>query len=511
MRFELEGTIEGTEKLDKDPSLIGGLIDQANKDVLRRGVPKGGEGASVSAYTISGELIRVKIEGTRFVYAHDALKRLKNFLSESLARQAKIGLRKLMIEKYVMEVPASPDRLEMIKVYSYVERVEMLDGEARITLRSVEESVLDRGDIGRLMKFVAPEVRTIQKELASRVGTITRTSKAKTVAPGVDPTETALRLGWVERYPGRGQWFYMPQYAVLQSCLRDIVIEEVTKPRGFVEIILPKILPLDLAFTAKKIQGEPGGMFYVCPPRVREKHEYVPLQVISEITRELPIKELKELLEDPGYVLDPAQCTPFYQLLRNKTLRKDDLPIKVFDCSGPTYRYEAGGVRGLERLSEFWRIEHVWLGTPEQVEAVREELIAKAVDAFEKSFELEWRIQYAGDTFYLAEDQKIDEDVDVPQAPKYEWQFYLPFKGDRESDAKDVWLACASFNSHGNHYTKNFGIKCTTGEALWTGCFGVGTTRLTAAFLAQKGFDFDAWPEPVKRRIGKLPSMPKPV
>jgi seryl-tRNA synthetase len=361
------------------------------------------------------------------------------------------------------------------------------------------------------MKFVAPEVRTIQKELASKVGTVVRTSKAKATGPAIDPTEVALRLGWVERYPGRGQWYYMPQYATLQTCLKEIVLERVTKKQGFVEVIWPKILPLDIAFTAKKIQGEPGGMFYVCPPRVREKQEYVPLQVLSEITRELPMKELKELLEDPGYVLDPAQCPPFYQLLRNKTLRKDDLPIKVYDYGGPTYRYEAGGVRGLERLSEFWRIEHVWLGTPEQVEAIRKELMEEAIDALERTLKLEWRIQYAGDTFYLAEDQKIDEGVDVPEAPKYEWQFYLPFKGSRDSNAKDVWLACGSFNSHGNHYTKNFGIKCTTGEDLWTGCFGVGTTRLTAAFLAQKGFDFDAWPEPVKRRVRSLPSIPKPV
>lgn len=510
MRFELSGYLEATSDLAPLTEDLRGLVEEANRDVLQRGVPKGARGARITKWHLRNNVLEVEIEGTRFVTAHDAIKRLKNFLIDKLAKK-RIGVRKLFIERYVLEVDAARERTKMIRGYPLVREVETLDGEARITLEGVSERVVDRGDIHRLIKFVAPEVRTIQNELARKVGLVIEESEERSMKFRGDPTETALSLGWAQSFPGRGQWCYMPPYATLQTALKEVMIEKIAKPLGFVEILFPKIIPIEVAFTAKKIQGEPGGMFYVCPPRVREKEEYVPLQVKAEITGELPMKELKDLLEDPGYVLDPAQCTPFYQLYRNKTFRKEDLPIKVYDYGGPTYRYEAGGVKGIERLCEFWRIEHVWLGTPETVERIRAEAMKKAIEAVDEYLEMEWRIQFAGDTFYLAEDQKIDEAVDIPEAPKYEWQFYLPSKGPRDADVKDLWLACGSFNSHGNHYTKHFNIKCTTGENLWTGCYGVGMTRLTTAFLAQHGFDPDDWPGEVKKRVGKLPTIPKPV
>lgn len=510
LKFELEGYLEATSELEPLREKIGTFIQEANAETLRRGVPKGASGARVTEWRPKNRRLEVKIEGTRFLTAHDAFKRLKNHLIKRLAKE-RIGIRRLFIDRYLLEVEASKERVKIIDRYPLVKGAEMLDGEARITLERVEEAVIDRGDIPRLVRFIAPEARTIQRELARKVGLVIRKSKERRVRFREDPTEIAPKLGWAERFPGRGQWLYTPPYATLQTTLKDIMVEEVARPLGFVEVLFPKLIPIKVAFTAKKIQGEPGGMFYVCPPRVREKEEYIPLQIKAEITGELPMDELTALLEEPGYVLDPAQCTPFYQMYRNKTIRKDDLPIKVYEYGGPTYRYEAGGVRGLERLCEFWRLEHVWLGTPELVESIRLEAMEKATEVVDRYLDLEWRLQFAGDTFYLAEDQKIDDDVTIPEAPKHEWQFYLPFKGHREARVKDVWLACGSFNSHGNHYTKHFNIKCTTGETLWTGCFGVGLSRLTTAFLAQHGFDFDEWPGDVKRRIGRLPSIPKPV
>jgi len=489
---------------------VSSIIEKVNDETLRRGVPAGATGARVSAWSIKGSVLEVKIEGTRFVTAHDAIKRLKNFLTEKL-KENKIGIRRIFVQRYKLEIEAAEERAEMIKKYPLVKEVEMLDGKARIILRDVDESVLDRGDVQRLIRFLAPETRTIRKEFSRKVGVVIRKSKERTMKFKGDLTETVLELGWVERFPGRGQWYYLPPFATLQTALKDIMVEKVSRQLGFVEILLPKLIPIEVAFTAKKIQGEPGGMFYVSAPRVREKEEYAPFQVKAEITGELPMDELEDLLEQPGYILDPAQCTPFYQLYRNKTLRESDLPISVYEYGGPTYRHEAGGVKGIERLSEFWRIEHVWLGKPKVVEEIRDKAMNRATDVIDKYLELEWRIQFAGDTFYLAEDQKIDESVEIPEAPKYEWQFYMPTKGTRESEEKDVWLACGSFNSHGSHYTEHFNIKCTSGEKLWTGCFGIGLTRLVAVFLDQHGFDVEDWPEEVKKRVGKMPKIPKPV
>jgi len=509
-KFELSGYLEASSELSLLKRDLEVLIEEANKSVLQRGVPAGAFGARVVKWHLRGRVLSVRIEGTRFVTAHDAIKRLKNFLTDRL-EEKKVGLRKIFIDRYVMEVDAAKERVGIVKEYEYVKKVEVLDGRAKITLESIDEATLDRGDIHRLMKFIAPEVRTIKRELSRRVGLILERSARKKVRFSGDVTETALKLGWIKRFPGRGQWYYMPQYATLQTALKDLLIEKISRPLGFVEILLPKLLPIEVAFTAKKIQGEPGGMFYVCPPRVRDKDEYIPLQVKAEITGELPMEELEELLEKPGYVLDPAQCTPFYQLYRNKTVRDEDMPIKVYEYGGPTYRYEAGGVKGMERLCEFWRVEHIWLGTPKMVEDIRTELMRRSTEIVDKYLDLEWRMQFAGDTFYLAEDQKIDEDVEIPEAPKYEWQFYLPYKGPRNAEVRDVWLACGSFNSHGSHYTKHFNIKSTSGEVVWTGCFGIGMTRLITAFLSQHGFSFDDWPSEVKKRVGQISGAPEPV
>ncbi len=510
MKFELEGYLEATSDLQPFAKEIEKVMREANDNILRRGVPKGAAGANVVNWHLRDRQLQLTIDGSRHVPAHDAIKRLKNILAERLAKE-RIGIRRLFIRRYVLELEAAEERAKIVDRYAPVKAVETLDGEVRITLEDIDESALDRGDIARLMKFIAPETRTIQKELAKKVGIVTMKSRERPIKFREDPTETALKLGWIERFPGRGQWVYLPPYAALQTALKDVFIEEVAQPLGFVEVLFPKLIPIEVAVTAKKVQGEPGGMFYVCPPHVREKEAYTSLQVKAEITGELPMDELVALLEKPGYILDPAQCTPFYQLYRGKTLRIEDLPIKVYEYGGPTYRYEAGGVRGIERLCEFWRLEHVWLGTSDTVEAIRNEAVKRATEVVDERLELEWRLQFAGDTFYLAEDQKIDEDVAIPEAPKFEWQFYLPFKGPRDLDVKDLWLACGSFNSHGNHYTKHFNIKSTTGESLWTGCFGVGLSRLATTFLAQYGFNLDDWPEAIRSRVGKLPSLPRPV
>ena len=59
-----------------------------------------------------------------------------------------------------------------------------------------------------------------------------------------------------------------------------------------------------------------------------------------------------------------------------ETLPNEEIPVKVFDKSGTSHRYESGGIHGIERVDEFHRIEIVWIGTKEKVLKCAEELHA---------------------------------------------------------------------------------------------------------------------------------------
>ncbi|RLF20881.1 MAG: serine--tRNA ligase [Thermoprotei archaeon] len=508
MRFKLIGWLETTcQELEKHRDVLEDIIKRANEEVLIKGAKDVEEAAKITNWSIKNNLVYVTIESGRRVRAHAAIKRLQKYMAQRLGRM-KIGVRRVHCEEYVVEVEKPVERLEWLKHYDKVVGVEDLGDRVRIMLKDLSETELERGDVDRLVKLITPGLVTMKEALARKVGIIVRASQRKSMKFSEDPTEVALKLGWIARFPGRGQWYYLPPFTALLNAIKELVFEYVTRPLGFVELMLPKLIPLEIAFRARKLQGEPGGMYYVCAPRYREKEKYLPFRVKAEITNVLPMRELKDLLEDPGYILDPVQCLPFYQLYRGKVLRKEELPIKVVDVSGPTYRYEAGGARGIERVHEFWRIEHVWMGLRKQCIEIRDQVLDAMCNFVDKVLDLEWRVEFAGDTFYLAEDQRIDEDVEIPEEPKFELQIYMPFKGPRDSKEKDVWLACASFNLHGTHYTKNFSIKCASGEPLWTGCFGVGLTRMATAFLAQHGFNFDDWPEEVRRRVKHIKGLP---
>ncbi len=508
--FRLIGWLEASTEIERFADEIKKVVEEAEQTILKKGVPKGDPGAKVERIEVKGRKIVLEIAGTSKLRPHVALKRLKNVLAAHLGKKYKIGIRDFKIERYVVPVkkPVNEELLTHLKYYDRIEEIRDEGDVVVIVFKDVSEREVDRGDIDRAIRYILPTAVTMRRLIAKKVGTVVKRSAKKEPKFTEDPNEWAVKLGWAVRFPGRAQWIYLPPFARLKRVLAELVLEHVTKPMGFIEVLFPKLIHISVAFKAKKIQGEPGGMYYVCPPRYREKEKYIPLKVKAEITGELPMDELIKLLEEPSYILDPIQCMPFYQLYSNKVLKPEDLPIKVFEFGGPTYRYEAGGTRGIERVDEFWRIEHVWLGTPEQVREIRNEAMERMTHFVDKVLDLEWRLQFAGDTFYLAEDQKIDEDVRIPEDPKYELQIWLPYRGPRESNEKDVWLSVSSFNLHGTHYTKNFNIRLTTGELAETACFGVGVTRLAIAFLAQKGFDPKDWPDEVRERYGKVETLP---
>jgi seryl-tRNA synthetase len=62
-------------------------------------------------------------------------------------------------------------------------------------------------------------------------------------------------------------------------------------------------------------------------------------------------------------------------------------------------------------------------------------------------------------------------------------------------------LACGSINLHGNFFGRRFDIKDGAGEAVQTGCVGLGVERWLLATFTQHGFEPERWPADVRAKI----------
>ncbi|AEF95701.1 serine--tRNA ligase [Methanotorris igneus] len=508
MRFELDGRIMFSKELTEEAIKSAEEVIKNSREIFLKGVPKGkeDEASKIIDYKFEGNQLKLKIVSGTYTRAHEGLIRLRKPLAQKLGREHRIGVRDIIIDHYVITIPS--EKAEKLKGKKVPEcEVEIDNNEIKLIFENVGDSELKRNIIDRAIKFVKNELEKEERDLTFEVckippGTIVREYKAKRkITFDKDPTDVAEELGWVKKFPGRGQWFYAPPMAALFRAMEELIVEEVVKKLGFEECLFPKLIPLEIMYKMRYLEGLPEGMYYVCPPK-REPELFEEFVSEMMIKKEIPIEKLKNLLRDPGYVLAPAQCEPFYQFFDHEMIDVDK-PIKFFDRSGWTYRWEGGGARGLDRVNEFLRVECVWIGSPEFVEKTRDETLKYAEKLAEK-LDLEYWVEVGDDPFYLEGRKKEDRGIEFPDVPKYEMRLLLPHIKDERKG-----VAVTSANVHGTHFVEGFGIKDYKGRRVWTGCTGYGITRWVVGFLAQYGFEFDDWPELIKKKIKKLPEVPK--
>lgn len=374
----------------------------------------------------------------------------------------------------------------------------MMGQPALLKFQNLTEAELAPGYIDRFVKGLKP----VEAAPAQGVpyGHVLRTSKAKKSLFSEEVAAACEARGWLRRFPGRAQWVLLPPAARLLYTLKGLVVELVLEPLGFQEAMFPKLIAIDvMAKMPGYFEHLPEGMFYAASPP-REPEKFREFKESAKLKKEIRRDILRGLLPEPEYVLAPAQCEPFYQLFSKEQVRVEDLPVKMFDASGWTYRSEGGGVEGLVRTTEFWRLESVWLGTPEQVVEARDAVTEKAYALAEKTLDLEARM-VVGAPFYAAPGAQDRVDISESRSiPTKDLEVWLPYRGPRE---RAEWLEIGAYTSARTKYVDSFHIKEARGRDIWTGCGGFGLTRWMAGFLAQKGPDADLWPAEVKKRYGK--------
>lgn len=540
MRFTLEGEIIFSKDAEQAQTDIEDFINQkANQELFLKGVPEdqSEDASKIVEWNLKENTLSLKIISGRRGRAHDALLRMKNPLTQLLGPKYHIGVRKITVKDYLIEIPISKEpeldeETGMIKkgeidLYAtlidkiidmpYVSHSEIVENKLLIKFEELKESELRKHVIDRVLKFIKESVELGPLETAKTTVEVTQPSDILTkqvtkIEPGTivstspkqqfffdgDATEEAARLGWVKKFPGKGQWFYGPKLIALQRAIEDVFLEKLVYTLGFNECMWPKLIPIPVMNKMRYLEGLPEGMYYCSAPK-RDPEVFEKFKQELVINKETPIHLLKQGLKDPSYVLAPAQCEPFYEFFSHEVIDEEELPVKFFDRSGWTYRWEAGGAKGLDRVHEFQRIELVWLGTPAQVEEIRDATLRISQDMADE-MELEWYTEVGDDPFYL-EGRKVEErGIEFPDIPKYEMRLVAPIQ--------DKGVAVISANIHGTHFIEGFSIKEAHNHRIWTGCTGVGISRWIFGFLAQKGFDMDNWPEDIRRRMKEV-KVPK--
>jgi len=496
--LELEFNLKAYYRTSADPSPALGAIDafftEANKTILTKGAPEG-QGALITEWELGEDRISFTLKSGRYVRVHDAALRLKKNLAGILGKEFKIGLRGTEVESFLILVP-SEQGLKEIKV-PYVTKMENVEGGIVLQLEVGEAEMKNRVP-DRILTLLEDKIEATRYGAKAEHWNLIWQREPMEHPFKEDPTQAMMKEGWLKRGSSRGQWIHGPQSTRIFRTFEKIVYDELLEPLGYREMIFPKLVPWEVWMKSGHAKGVYPEIYYVCPPKTRDPEYWEEVIDHYKVAHEVPTALIKEKIGDPIGGMCYAQCPPFWGFVAGETLPNDEVPIRVFDRSGTSHRYESGGIHGIERVDEFHRIEILWLGTKDQAIAAAEDLHDRYMHIFNDILDIEWRKAKVTPWFMAQEGLLGLAEGNVVGTTDYE--ACLPYRGE-----DGEWLEFQNVSINGDKYPSGFNVKLQSGEDLWSGCSGVGLERWAAVFLAQKGLDPENWPEEFRKRVGEMP------
>ncbi|MDD1674968.1 MAG: serine--tRNA ligase [Methanomicrobiales archaeon] len=487
-RLHFSGSLsaEGIEAVDR-------AVHEANISLFRRGVPQGvkdGEIGRIAAWQVEGTALYLEIESGPYTRAHDALFRFRKHLA-GIVGKFRVGIRAMDIctfrIKLTGEIPETAyPRIPFVKEVTHAgnEHVLHLD----MSAADLEGRVPDR-----ILRLIEEKVEAAAYGGKAEHWALLHESPKRERITALNPTEEMIRRSWIRHGSSRGQWIYAPQAVRLFRTFEKIVEEKILRPMGFEEMIFPKVDTWDVLSRSGHAKGVYPEIYYVCTPKTRDPAYWEDVADYFKVTGRVWVEKIREQIDGPIGALCYAQCPSFWPFVQGETLATECLPVKVFDRSGTSHRYESGGIHGIERVDEFHRIEIVWLGTQEQTIAMAEQLHTAYHDVFDSILELEWRMARVT-PWFMAQEGLVSE-CGCSTVGTTDYEAFLPYN--------ETWLEFQNVSVNGTKYPSGFTVKLQSGEECWSGCSGIGLERWTAAFLSQKGFDVSRWPEGVAARVSE--------
>ncbi|KUG20850.1 MAG: serine--tRNA ligase [Methanomicrobiaceae archaeon] len=486
LHFSREITPEAVEAIET-------AVQEANRQLFRRGTPSGAPEEQIGRITrwqVNASALALDIESGPFTRAHDALFRFRKHIAQVLGRY-RLGVREISIAAFRITMPGPiPD--EAIPKLPFIRQVRRQDGAVELDLL-FSASDLEGRVPDRLVRLIEEKKEALTYGGKAEHWELIYESEQRPRVYAGDPTQEMIERGWIRHGASRGQWIFAPQAVHLFRAFEAIVMDHVIRPLGFSEMVFPKLVPWEVWMRSGHAKGVYPEIYYVCTPKTRDPAYWEDIGDYFKVTGVVPVEEIRKRIDGPIGGMCYAQCPPFWPFVQGETLANSCLPIRVFDRSGTSHRYESGGIHGIERVDEFHRIEVLWLGTAEQTIAIADELHEAYRHIFDDILELEWRSAKVT-PWFMAQEGLVGESADAAIGTR-DYEAVLPYSG--------TWLEFQNVSVNGDKYPKGFNVKIQSGAECWSGCSGIGLERWTAAFLAQKGFDTSDWPETVAKLAGE--------
>ncbi|MBN1330526.1 MAG: serine--tRNA ligase [Candidatus Heimdallarchaeota archaeon] len=444
---------------------------------------------------------------------HHALLRMRKFFSEKLGKDFKIGISGVDIKSYKIDVDI-PNRPKKEFTLPFVSSIKFSDKIASIILqKDIPIDFIEKGAIDRIVRLVKNKIIEEMIRGKDEHHLVVWKSEQKKITYKENPTDLMIAEGWIQRTSYRNQWIFGPAISALTEALKILIVENLYKPLGFNNMIFPKVVPWEVWKKSGHLSGIYQGGFepyFVCTPKTADPEYWEEIADYYRITLEIDADKVMEKLRPPIGGLSFAQCPPFWAYLQGKTISDDSFPIFVYDWSGPTYRYESGAAHGFERVDELHRIETLYIGFPEQIKKVAQDLrlgFRRIIgDILELEFQEAWVTPWWTSQEGGADDKEGTVELQTfDQIGTIDMEIYMPYKGTREASP---WLETQNISILGDKYTKNFTVKSQSAKELWSGCGGGSFERYISAFVAQKGTNPEHWPEKLLKYIDKLPKGP---
>lgn len=502
MRFHLLAHLVLSGDAAEAADDIDAFLREANRDLLVRGAAEG-EGAEVLAWSVDGDVLQLELASGGSVRAPDALLRLRKGLQTTLGPKHHLGVRDLQVDELAVTFSVEQEPLHDLTV-PFAHAIRFEGHECTLEMTDFPEDLVERNVVDRMINLAREKIAAQRYEGKGEYWSEMWHSPQKEPAWTDDPTDAMVARNWIKQGPTKGKWVFREPMTAILRAMERIAVEEVLEPLGFGEIMISHHVPFDVWMRSGHLHGVPNELYYVAEPKSRDTTQWQRFIDVVKVTREVPEEELSELVNLPAAGICYAQCPNIYWLHQGRTLADEDLPVRVYDRSAVSNRYESGGRHGIERVDEFHRIEPVYIGTREQLLELREDMIARYKHVFDDILDLEWRMAWVT-PFYMAQEgltTGIEEGEEVAhERGTIDFEAWLPYRGSRE---ESEWLEFQNLSVVGDKYTSAFNIKGQRLE-LWSGCSGIGLERWSAAFLAQKGLDPADWPDAFRERLPELP------
>jgi seryl-tRNA synthetase len=186
-------------------------------------------------------------------------------------------------------------------------------------------------------------------------------------------------------------------------------------------------------------------------------------------------------------VLSPAACYPVYPLAAARgQMGAGGL---IFDVAAECFRHEPS--RALNRLQSFRMREYVRIGSPQDIDAFRDQWMERALRLAEE-LALPCSLDVASDPFF----GRVGQIMAVSQRQlSLKFELLIPYYPGASP------TACMSFNCHREHFGQVWGIVDAAGQVAHTGCVAFGMDRLAVALFCIHGLEVAQWPHAVRRAL----------